>query len=164
MYSNGQLRLFDTHRKTWSALPTALQHPPVNGDDINCIHSYDATRLLVATSKHGLLMFDYNTGQWLNEADNAFPFSTDGITPTTMFTDSRGNLWLGSDDQGFRVIYKYKDMFNAHETMRRAVGKQSVISVATDTDNNLWVATKHNGLCLYLNTTQQLHTLPIDKQ
>lgn len=164
MYSNGQLRLFDTHRKTWSALPTTLQHPPVNGDDINCIHSYDATRLLVATRKHGLLMFDYNTGQWLNEADNAFPFSTDGITPTTMFTDSRGNLWLGSDDQGFRVIYKYKDMFNAHETMRRAVGKQSVISVATDTDNNLWVATKHNGLCLYFNTTQQLHTLPINKQ
>ena len=49
-----------------------------------------------------------------------------------MLTDSKGNLWLGSEDDGVKTIYRYKDMFNSMPALQRAIGKQPVLSVATD--------------------------------
>lgn len=164
LYGNGGLRLFDTHVRRFIKLPSTLVQLPIANGDIRCIHSYDAQRLLIASGSKGLFLYDFRNGNLLAEKDIAFPFSTDGINVNNMFTDSRGNLWLGSEDQGFRTIYKYKDMFNAHETMSRAVGKQSVMSIATDNNSNVWMVTKHNGLCCYDSRTQQLRHMTIGCQ
>lgn len=161
LYGNGGLRLFDTHLRQFVKLPSTLAQLPIANGDVKCIHSYDAHRLLIATGSKGLLMYDSRNGKLLAEKDNAFPFTTNGINVCNMFTDSRGNLWLGSDDQGFRIIYKYKDMFNAYEAMSRAVGQQSVKSIATDHNDNVWMVTKNNGLCCYDNHAQQLRQITI---
>lgn len=164
LYGNGGLRLFDTHARRFVKLAQTLSQLPIANGDIKCIHSYDAHRLLIATGTKGLLMYDFRNGKLLAEKDNAFPFTTNGINVCNMFTDSRGNLWLGSDDQGFRIIYKYKDMFNAYEAMSRAVGRQSLKSIATDHNGNVWMVTKHNGLCCYDNHAQQLRQISISCQ
>ncbi len=162
LHGLGGLRLFNTHTRRFVPLPKGLSQLPVVNGDVRCIHVYDANRLLIATERKGLLLYDFRSDKMLTERDNAFPFSTDGICVNTMFTDSRGNLWMGSDDQGFRVIYKYKDMFNAHESMSRAVGRQSVKSIAADQDDNVWMVTKHHGLCCYDRRTQQLLQMVIN--
>lgn len=78
-----------------------------------------------------------------------------------MLTDSKGNLWLGSEDDGVKTIYRYKDMFNSMPALQRAIGKQPVLSVATDRNHHLWISTKKNGLYMYDLQTQQLKDIPM---
>lgn len=78
-----------------------------------------------------------------------------------MLTDSKGNLWLGSEDDGVKTIYRYKDMFNSMPALQRAIGKQPVLSVAADRNHHLWISTKKNGLYMYDLQTQQLKDIPM---
>lgn len=78
-----------------------------------------------------------------------------------MFTDFKGNLWLGSEDDGVKTIYRYKDMFNSMPALQRAIGKQPVLSVAADRNHHLWISTKKNGLYMYDLQTQQLKDIPV---
>ena len=162
LYGNDGLHLFDTHSRKYAELPVNLQHLPFKNGEVRCIHYYNKTQLLISAENHGLHCYDFKTGQLTGENDKAFPLGNIGISVNKMFSDSRGNLWLGSDDQGIRVLYKHKDMFNAQNVMRRAIGTQSVKSMAADSHDNVWMATKHNGLCLFDNSTQQLHSVKVN--
>ncbi len=162
LYGNDGLRLFDTHSRKFVSLPSKLQHLPFKNGELNCIHPYNKSLLIFSAHNHGLYVYDFKTDKLLSEKDNSFPLGKIGINVSSIFTDSRGNLWLSSYDQGFRVIYRHKDMFNAHDVMRRAIGSQSVNSLAADRQGNVWIATKQDGLCVFDTKTQQLHNITIE--
>lgn len=129
---------------------------------VNCIHPYGAKgNLLLSTTKHGLLYFNAQEGTILPQSDKKFPFEVPDMQVNKMLTDSKGNLWLGSEDDGVKTIYRYKDMFNSMPALQRAIGKQPVLSVAADRNHHLWISTKKNGLYMYDLQTQQLKDIPM---
>lgn len=156
------MQLFDTDTRKWQHLPAALQGLQIPNDMVNCIHPYGAKgNLLLSTTKHGLLYFNAQKGTILPQSDKNFPFEVPDMQVNKMFTDSKGNLWLGSEDDGVKTIYRYKDMFNSMPALQRAIGKQPVLSVATDRNHHLWISTKKNGLYMYDLQTQQLKDIPM---
>lgn len=145
------MQLFDTNTRKWQHLPVALQGLQIPNDMVNCIHPYGAKgNLLLSTTKHGLFYFNAQEGTILPQSDKNFPFEVPDMQVNKMLTDSKGNLWLGSEDDGVKTIYRYKDMFNSMPALQRAIGKQPVLSVATDRNHHLWISTKKNGLYMYV--------------
>lgn len=156
------MQLFDTNTRKWQHLPVALQGLQIPNDMVNCIHPYGAKgNLLLSTTKHGLLYFNAQEGTILPQSDKNFPFEVPDMQVNKMLTDSKGNLWLGSEDDGVKTIYRYKDMFNSMPALQRAIGKQPVLSVAADRNHHLWISTKKNGLYMYDLQTQQLKDIPM---
>lgn len=156
------MQLFDTNTRKWQHLPVALQGLQIPNDMVNCIHPYGAKgNLLLSTTKHGLFYFNAQEGTILPQSDKNFPFEVPDMQVNKMLTDSKGNLWLGSEDDGVKTIYRYKDMFNSMPALQRAIGKQPVLSVAADRNHHLWISTKKNGLYMYDLQTQQLKDIPM---
>lgn len=156
------MQLFDTNTRKWQHLPVALQGLQIPNDMVNCIHPYGAKgNLLLSTTKHGLLYFNVQKGTILPQSDKNFPFEVPDMQVNKMLTDSKGNLWLGSEDDGVKTIYRNKDMFNSMPALQRAIGKQPVLSVAADRNHHLWISTKKNGLYMYDLQTQQLKDIPM---
>mgnify|MGYP005944005631 FL=1 len=144
------IQLFDTDTRKWQHLPAALQGLQIPNDMVSGIHPYgEKGNILLSTTKHGLLYFNAQEGTILPQSDKNFPFEVPDMQVNKMFTDSKGNLWLGSEDDGVKTIYRYKDMFNSMPALQRAIGKQPVLSVATDRNHHLWISTKKNGLYMY---------------
>lgn len=156
---NTGLQVFDTDRRKMVELPSGLRDFHLQYDMVNLIHVYE-NKLLLGSQKHGLFMYDSKADKVIGQDSKEFPFDASGIKVTQMFNDSKGNLWLGSDDGGFKTIYKYRDMFNGNMYLQRAVAKQSVLSVAVDKNGCLWASTKMSGLYVYDGKSQVVKNIP----
>ena len=153
------LRLFDTALRRFMSLPPVLEHPAISNDVVSLIHPYGKGDLLLNTYRHGLWFYDHRQQKLVNQSEEDFPFEAPDFNVMQIYTDSHGNLWLGSEGQGFKVVYRYKDMFNADTHLIRALNRQDVKSVAADNQHHLWIASKQKGLCVYDTQTRQLTNL-----
>lgn len=153
------LRLFDTGLRHFMPLPPVLEHPAISNDVVTLIHPYGKGDLLLNTYRHGLWFYDHRQQKLVNQSEEDFPFEAPDFNVTQIYTDSHGNLWLGSEGQGFKVVYRYKDMFNTDTHLIRALNRQDVKSVAADNQHRLWIASKQKGLCVYDTQTRQLTNL-----
>lgn len=153
------LQLFDTHTKKMLPLPAQLQSWKLAHDMVNLIHPYGKHGLLLNTSKHGLWLFD-GRQQIIHQSDKSFPFDLGDMQVSRIFTDSKGNLWLGSEEDGVKTVYRYQDMFNSNLPLQRSVGKQAVLAITPDYSNHLWIATKKNGIYVYDLNTKQIKKIP----
>ena len=156
-YMGGQL--FDTHSRKMLPLPESLQTWNLSHDMVNLIHPYGNNGLLLNTAKHGLWLLDSHH-QLIHQSDKSFPFDLGGMQVSQLFTDSKGNLWLGSDEDGVKTIYRYQDMFNSNLALQRSVGKQAILAVTPDHANHLWIATKKNGIYVYDLNNKQIKKIP----
>lgn len=156
--SNSGILIFDTQTKKMLPLPETLRKWKLPHDWVNLIHPYD-NGLLLNTAKHGLWLLD-DHHQLVHQSEKNFPFDLGDMQVSQIFTDSKGNLWLGSDEDGVKTIYRYKDMFNSNLALQRSVGRQAVQAVVPDKTNHLWIATKKNGIYVYDLTTNQIKQIP----
>lgn len=76
-----------------------------------------------------------------------------------MFSDSQGNLWIGSVDQGYVVHYRYKKLFNNNSYLSSFFKDKSVISLSADKKRNLWIATLMDGIYVYQFADQRLERI-----
>ena len=152
---NRRLRVFDLRTRTFRPVPDAIaRHPVLSRAEITLIHAYGPHGLLLDTDYDGLFYYDSRTEAVSHQDEKGFPFEAPRFDISTFFTDSRNNLWIGSTDQGYAVAYHYKERFNRDNYLRALLQHKSVISVAADSNNALWIATRSDGLYGY-NLRQQ---------
>ena len=158
----GGLQMYDTRRKCFATVPAAVaEHQLLSRSHVNLIHPYGEDCLLFNTDMHGLFVYDRRHGRVLHQGDNGFPFEAPDFKISTMFTDSRNNLWIGSEDQGYAVRYHYKKRFNTNSFLESQFRNISVNSVDSDSDGNLWISTKYNGLFIYSSQNNNIrHIAP----
>lgn len=80
-----------------------------------------------------------------------------------MYTNKQDNLWIGTLNQGFKVIYKYRQRFNANAKLHKLLEKQSVTAMALDIKSNLWIATYSDNLYIYNINTDQINHIDLKK-
>ncbi|MDL2221827.1 response regulator [Parabacteroides sp. OttesenSCG-928-N08] len=155
--SNGELwlgvgnQLLIMDLKSGNLIPTPdayRNHPVLSKAMISLIHPYNEVSLLIYTQKDGLFLVNTYTQEVIHQAESSFPFQVPEVEITSFFTDSNKNLWIGSYDQGFKVIYRDTKLFNSNDFLRAQTENKSVISVTTDKEGNLWIATRLHGLLL----------------
>jgi len=155
-----QLRRFDTYTRRFIPLPEVINsHPVLAGSPIELIHPY-GTGILIQSSGDGMFFYDRSKSTVTAQDETGFPVNMPDFRIKTMFTDSRQNLWFGGHDQGIAVHYHYTERFNRNKYVSHALAGQSVVSTAIDRDNNLWVATRHGGVCVFDDKTKRVNQFP----
>ena len=161
---NHQIALFDTRGRKLAPTPKAIQnHPLLLGANINYIHPYGTNSLLLNTERRGLFLYNYIDESVIHQDENGFPFEAPRFKISKMFTDSQKNLWIGSVDQGYTVRYSYKERFNTNNYLNSSFKNKSVVSVAVDKQNNLWIATLTDGLFVYNAETGRVEKIDMQK-
>lgn len=161
---NHTISIFDIRTHSFKEIPEVIKrHPILPNTDIEYIHPYNNNSLLMNTSKHGMFCYNYVENTVIHQNEDGFPFEVPSFKISKMFTDSQKNLWIGSIDQGFTVCYHYKERFNNNNYLRSNIEHKSVISMAVQKDQNLWIATLMNGVYVYGIQSQKIDIIGTDK-
>lgn len=161
---NKSLTLLDLVHHQEKPLPTVLSgHPQFSKASIAFIHPYGENSLLINTQNQGMFLYDYVKNTLIHQSEQDFPFDVPRFRIKNMFTDSNKNLWIGSVDQGYTVIYNYKKRFNSNNFLREKFDKKSVIALATSHDNRLWMSTRMDGLFVYDVNRSTIQNIPISQ-
>lgn len=161
---NSGCRIFDTRTRRFSELPGAMRsHPLFAGARVEYIHPYHDNCLLFNTVSRGMFCYDFVRGTFIHQDETGFPFEVPPFKIRRMFTDSQSNLWIGSEDQGYRIRYHYKTNFNSNNYLRSTLENRSVVSVVADGESNLWISTLMDGLFIYDLRRQRLKTVGMEE-
>ena len=156
MSSYSNIAVYDTKTSSFVELPSVFQtHPVFSGSTVVHVHPYGGTSLLLNTEKNGLFVYNKSEGILRHQSESGFPFKVPDMKINSMFTDSKDNLWIGSYDQGYHVVYSYEERFNNDGWLKLSLGRKSVVAVDCDSRDNLWISTLKDGLYLY-NSKEQL--------
>lgn len=143
---SGTVQIMDVATKEFLPAPQCIVDNPLIADtNINIVHPYGGG-LLLNTEKLGLFFYDPVEGKVFRAGEDGFPFDAPEFKIKKMFTDKDGNLWIGSEDQGYDVIYSSFNKFNNNRTLEVAFRNKSVTSLQVDRLGRLWVATLIDGL------------------
>lgn len=148
--SDPQTLIFNTKTKQFSSLPESLQkHPLFKNAELSFIRHYEEEIYIIQTASDGIFLYDRGKNEILHQADNGFPFEAPEFKVSTIFCDSRKNIWFGGQDQGFTAHYRYLDRFNNDNKLRTLLSGKSVLSTEFDLNNDLWLTTRSYGIFVY---------------
>lgn len=140
----GGLNLLNRQTQSFSH----FKHDPSNPQSIvdNFIYGIYEDRLgriLVQTGK-GLERFDNKTG--IFERFNP-EWTSDLGVPVTLYEDSQGNLWIGSQENGLFRVDRTEVKLH-HYTKEDGLPDNSISGIQEDASGNLWISTQR-GLCKF---------------
>lgn len=156
---NQSISIFDVRQRKYVALPEAIAlHPVLSHVPVDYIYPYE-NGVLLCTQRKGIFYYDRTTKTVIHQGENGFPFEVPNFKISRMFSDSQGNLWIGSVDQGYVVHYRYKKLFNNNSYLSSFFKDKSVISLSADKKRNLWIATLMDGIYVYQFADQRLERI-----
>ena len=159
LISNNQMHVFDTHNREFRPAPAAIvSHPTLLKSVITFVFQ-DSENSYIINTTNGLYLYNANNQKITFQNEDGFPFSAPKFRVSTAFIDSRKNLWLGSNEQGFVVEYSYKKRFNTNSYLFSAFKNKSVVAVVSDKNGNLFVATSNDGVFVYDITNKQIREI-----
>lgn len=142
----GRITLFNTRTRRfqpndkqnflWSALADS---------EVDAIYEPEKGKVLFATSR-GPFLYDCKLNSLLSCKDLDFPYSIPDLRVSCLFTDSKGLLWIGSEDQGYAMSCSTSSAYGDKRAIREFFAHKSVAAVAATQEGNLWISTKRYGL------------------
>ena len=149
MSGAGNIYRYDLEKCEFLAAPFGLQkHKVFNQAQVSFVYGY-GDKVLINTEKHGLFCYDAAEDMLYQQHEQGFPFDVPDVKVNCMFMDSHDNLWIGTYDQGYHVVYAYEERFNRNNWLKSSLANKSVVAVADDNMGNLWISTLKDGLYLY---------------
>ncbi|MBN2805031.1 MAG: response regulator [Prolixibacteraceae bacterium] len=154
-----QLEIYHIHSGKYLTVPASISnHPVLSESIISGMFPYNATSVIIRTQRDGLFLYNYLNNAVIHQSENGFPFEVPDFEISTIYTDTKKNIWIGSSDQGYTVRYHYKERFNNNNYLRSKFENISVSNVTADKQHNLWFATRSNGITIYRHTDHQFQT------
>ncbi|MGQ1909124.1 hybrid sensor histidine kinase/response regulator transcription factor [Marinifilum sp. RC60d5] len=126
---------------------------------ISSISNYNNNIILAGIRDFGVLVLNQSTGEsHLLQPDLYNPKGIKSKTPRTMFTDSFGNLWIGSYNNGLNFIDRHRKLFDHYHFNYTSKGlmSNSVRALFEDSDGEIWIGTKEGGGISKFNTDKEI--------
>ena len=162
MVGDNGISVFDTNSSHFRPLPDVVAgNPRLHYAEITCIYPYTNSQLLLATFKDGVFCYDSTRGTLTHQDDAGFPLEVPAFGVTQMFTDTNGNLWMGSASRGYAVHYRQKEWFNSNRYLYTYMKDKFVTSLAIEKDRYLWAATQTDGLYRYDTQGRRMEQIDI---
>ena len=149
MCSYGKVAIYDAINGRFVETPQGLRsHKLFNRAQVSYIFEY-GDAVLLNTEKDGMFIYYRDEDVLYHQTEQGFPFEVPDAKINTMFLDSNDNLWIGTYDQGYQVVYAYEELFNKDNWLKSSLGHKSVVSIDSDSKDNLWISTLKDGLYFY---------------
>lgn len=146
----GKMVVFDTRTKKFKPLPSSVSSNKVlMASDVDYILVLRNGSILLNTIGKGLFCYVPSEDRLLHQDDPSFPIDVPSFRISTIFQDSKDNVWFGSRDQGFSVSSTRRKRFNNDKVLTSAFKGKSVKSLCPDDNGYLWIATLDDGLYTY---------------
>lgn len=124
-------------------------------DEINRIEKIGSSSLLFATNRN-LYVLDEQTQQLLYISDRTLQPQIKLQKITSCYTDSFGNLWVGTFNNGYTVLYRNKKKFNQDVILSDLFKDTFITAIASQKNTDyLWIGTRYDGLFRYDRKTHQ---------
>ena len=150
------VKVVDISVRRLTELPPALQAVGhVSQQYVSVIHKHNGSMLFASTN--GVYLYNANNGEVKHQSDNGFPYEVP-LFINAIYTDSHNNLWIGSYDQGFKVVRSHKS-FNTNRFLVKALRNKSVYSLAADKNDRLWITTLQGPLYVYDSKSEHITTI-----
>lgn len=109
---------------------------------------------LLIAGDHGLFRFNLITKELTELSGQVSSPERKWQKITSCYPDSFGNLWIGTFNNGYTVLYRDRKKFNPDITLSQLLQDIFVTAVtAGKGGDNLWVGTRYNGLFSYNRKT-----------
>lgn len=152
------LRIYDVVERKWCEVPRSISsHTLFNKASIVSISPTKGNYVMLSSAE-SLFLYNLRTGEFKHSQDPEFPFTTPDFTVTLFMPDSRGNLWLCSESQGFVIRHKQSALFNNPSPIVNVLVGKPVAYMSFDKHNTLWVATQNEGIYSFNVDTKQVHS------
>ncbi|WP_109833344.1 two-component regulator propeller domain-containing protein [Reichenbachiella versicolor] len=123
----------------------------ISSNYITEIVSAGPGKMWVSTWGGGLNLFDINTQRFIHYKEGQEkPASPISNVIRSMTLGNNGDLWLGTDKGVDRVTYHREGRyeFDHIEFTKSQSDTHSILSILQDADEQLWVGTENDGLCV----------------
>ncbi len=146
---NTGIRLYDVIAHQWREVPTAIRaHSLYNKSRVLAIIPAQEEEIIICTLE-GIFVYNAITGTFIFQDEARFPFTAPSFKVNLGICDSKGNLWLCSESQGYSMLEHHNNLFsNRSPFVNRLVG-EPVVSMTLQQEKTLWIATQDNGLYSY---------------
>ena len=159
----GNLQIYDTRSRDWKPLPESIRNEPrITHGDVDIIFPVDDNTLLLNVIGKGMFCWQRSIDRVLFQEDPGFPYEIPEAEIRNIFCDSRQNLWFGTTDQGYATCYHYRDGFNNNKHLTSTFDHKTVVSLCSDKEDRLWIATLHDGLWVREPGSEQLNLIDVD--
>ncbi|MGE5944467.1 MAG: two-component regulator propeller domain-containing protein, partial [Flavobacteriales bacterium] len=118
----------------------------ISSNEISCLTVQKDSILWIGTMDRGLNKYNFSTN-----TISRIPYGKNSALPSlsinSLYTDSKGNLWIGSVD-GLQVITTKGDTLRlkASSYPGKGLSDNSVLSFEEDNQNQMWIGTLNGGL------------------
>ena len=158
-----QFQIFNTTIRAFVDVPEAVTScREVYSGNVSHLFPIGDNFLLFVMQGGGFFLYNIPEDSMISGDDPGFPFELPPFSNiTTIFRDSDHNIWFGSEDKGFFVARRYRDLFNSEDYKVSFVKDKTVASIAYQQQNDvLIIATLNDGLYLYDRRTATHTHLP----
>ena len=158
------LSVYDVTTSKFVELPAIFNiHPIFKQALVSHVHAHGDNLLIFNTEKDGLFVYDKTEKTLRHQSESGFPFNVPDVKINCMFTDSKSNLWIGTYDQGYHVVYSYEERFNNDGWLKLSLGQKSVVAVDSDSKDNLWISTLKDGFYMYSTKKKEFRKIDLVK-
>ncbi len=158
--SGNKIQIFDINTQSFIN-PINLNSGSFGSHNIKGIFDYSTDQVLIYNDALEMYLYNTKTGEIFSQKNSQFPFEVPDMEISRMFIDQQENIWVGSRDNGFQVIYKYKQQFNSEAYLTSVFNQKSVLSITEDNNNNVWFLTNRHGLYVR-NANRELKHISIN--
>ncbi|MBQ4914578.1 response regulator [Maribacter sp. MMG018] len=146
-FMDGTIHHYNADKKLWHKVEA-----PVTsfGTDLIKLEVDKNDHLWIATELHGLLKLDPEKKEFIQLAQN-IDLAEDGKYPMfiTLYCDSSGIVWAGTDGDGFFRIDPNTDQvdnFKPDPLNKFSISNATITNVGEDASHNIWVVTKEGQI------------------
>lgn len=142
----GGLNLLSKKNTFLSCRHIAVNRNSLSDDRVSCLFRDNKDRLWVGTS-NGLNLYDQKRKTFIPIFNN----EANGNKITTIASDNKGKLLIGTEDNGLSIFDPLNQMFriiNHQNGVPGSLGSNQVRSVLCDRKGNIWIGTINGGLNL----------------
>ena len=158
------LTVYDTNASEFVELPEVFSnHRIFRQALVSNVHKHTKSTLIFNTEKDGLFVYNKENKTLIHQSEGGFPFNVPDVKINCMFTDSKNNLWIGTYDQGYHVVYSYEERFNNDGWLKLSLGQKSVVAVDSDSKDNLWISTLKDGFYMYSTHKKEFKKIDLVK-
>jgi len=144
------LSILDTRTGGYSSLPPGITgNRMLMNSRITYIQPYNRNSMLINTADKGLFLYLPLTDILIHQSDKDFPFDVPDAEITTIYEDSRSNIFIGTYDKGFYIRNPFRQSFGGNTLLTKKYNGKNIVSLDTDSSGNLWISARREGVSLY---------------